>query len=174
MNGEGESSNESEFPHGNRVLRGLCHWEHAPEVEAGFGDLLLKDPFAHGNLLGQIAESKSQRGLGGSGRYRRERDYRCPLEYAPTNVGSPPWLGELKAKGRPVRKRSNKHFEWRLYFGEAINRRDHVIGIKLGDKKPSLTEAQNRVHQRKQIGAAMKYLKRYFKDKGYRWAPFPG
>ncbi|WP_280426119.1 hypothetical protein [Nocardia carnea] len=154
------------FPHGKRVTRGQCHWEQTPDAEENLRELRARDPFAYGNLKGQIEESEHG-GLGRS-RYREPQDYRCPLDFAPQDEPDPPWLGELKTSGRGGK------VEWRLYFGEPINRQDHVVGVTLRDSKLSrLRPLQNRERQRRDIKQAMRYLKRYFVEHGYTWAPFP-
>ncbi|MEV0357363.1 hypothetical protein AB0H71_14995 [Nocardia sp. NPDC050697] len=64
--------------------------------------------------------------------------------------------------------------EWRLYFGEPTNLQDHVVGVHLRDSKlRRLTKAQNKRRQRSHIVKAMRYLKKFFNEHGYRWAPFP-
>jgi hypothetical protein len=133
-------------------------------VDQGLARLLQRDPFAHGNIQGQIQEAKG-RGLGFS-QYREPQDYRCPLDYAPDDEPDPPWLGELKASGI-------KRVEWRLYFGEPINYQDHVVGITLRDSKLGrLTTIQNQARQKSHIKQAMRFLKTYFTLHGYHWAPF--
>jgi len=152
------------FPHGNRVVRGKCHWHHTPDVRDGLDNLLRQDPFAHGNIKGQIEECEGS-GLGRSP-YRDPQDYRCPLKFAPPDVTDPPWLGELKASGK-------KGKQWRLYFGEPINYQDHVVGVTLRDSKlNSLNRFQNSHRQKQHIRQAMKFLKTFFKEHGYEWAPF--
>lgn len=159
------SSGDRMFPHGERVVRGSCYWEHTPDADHGLCQLRSKDPFAYGNILGQIEESE-EGGLGSS-MYRSPQDYRCPLAFVPKNEPDPPWLGELKAADK-------RGTEWRLYFGEPINRRDHVVGVILRDSKlRRLTVLQNGDRQRKHIKQAMRYLKTFFSEQGYQWAPFP-
>ncbi|MFB7876818.1 hypothetical protein ACFC06_16305 [Nocardia sp. NPDC056064] len=154
------------FPHGDRVVRGGCTWHHTPDSDAGLASLRSADPFAFGNLRGQIEESE-KRGLGSS-TYREPVDYRCPLEFAPKDEPDAPWLGELKAGGK-------KGVQWRLYFGEPINHAALVVGVSLRDSKWSrLTAAQNSSRQRQHIKQAMRFLKSYFRSQGYLWAAFPG
>ncbi|WP_280508003.1 hypothetical protein [Nocardia flavorosea] len=154
------------FPHGERVTRGQCHWEHTPDADKGLNELLARDPFAYGNLIGQIEES--ERGGLGRSRYRQPQDYRCPLDYAPKDEPDPPWLGKLKASG------IGRKTEWRLYFGEPVNRQDHVVGVTLRDSKLGrLNPLQNHDRQRRDIKQAMRYLRKFFTERGYLWAPFP-
>ncbi|MFD3591479.1 hypothetical protein ACFWU5_02035 [Nocardia sp. NPDC058640] len=159
------NSEDCTYPHGDRVIRGGCAWRHTPDADAGLAQLRASDPFAFGNLQGQIQESENS-GLGSS-TYRAPVDYRCPLEFAPTNEPDAPWLGELKASGK-------KGTQWRLYFGEPINHQVLVVGISLRDsKRAKLSVVQNRGRQRQHITQAMRFLKTYFRSQGFRWAPFP-
>lgn len=153
------------FPHGDRVVRGNCYWQNSPDAEVALKDLRKIDSFALGDINGQIVEAVG-RGLGRS-RYTAPRDYRCPLAFAPFGEPDPPWLGELKAGGR-------KGLEWRLYFGEPINFQYHVVGLNLRDSKRSgFSVLQNRNRQRGHVVQAMRYLRKFFKQEGYEWAPFP-
>lgn len=159
------------FSHGNRVVRGNCHWLHTPDAKEDLEGLRQKDSFAYGNLTGQIRESAGA-GLGRSVVYSEPQDYRCPLDFAPRGVPDPPWLGELKAGGMAKRRGARK-CEWRLYFGEPTNHQDHVVGIHLrASKLSTLTVVQNKERQRRDIKGAMRYLKTYFTQHGYLWAPF--
>ncbi|MQY25131.1 hypothetical protein [Nocardia aurantia] len=171
MNRDEESGESSDdrvthtFPYGNRVIRGKCHWDMSPDVTVKLAELRQWDPFAAAGIQGQIEEAAGD-GLGASSMYEDELDYRCPLRFAPDGVPDPPWLGEFKAH-------DHKRTEWRLYFGEAINFQDHVVGVTLRDSKLAhLSGQQNTERQRKHITQAARYLKTFFRERGYCWAPF--
>ncbi|WP_336790361.1 hypothetical protein [Gordonia malaquae] len=95
-----------------------------------------------------------------------ETQVRCPLLYAPKKVQDPPWLGEFKVVGRGGKK------HWRLYFGEPINRQDHVVRIHLWHKLRSWSKADAGQRQQDSVANAMGLLKWHFKKEGYEWSQF--
>ena len=83
-----------------RVVAGGCRWEYAPVAVAALDQLLTLDPFAHGELMGLIEDSEAPGGLGFAVGREDGYDYRAPLPRLPANLKDPPWLGELKVKGK--------------------------------------------------------------------------
>lgn len=150
-------------PHGRRVIEGNCNWiDPTDDYTHDMLKLQRSDRFAWNGLSDQIEESTEPGGL------RRRRvepgDYQCPLKFAPPGIDDPPWIGELKANG--VAKFPRPAPMWRLYFGEPINRRSAVIGIRTIRK-------YSNARQKRDVREAMLLLKAHFSALGHLWASFP-
>jgi hypothetical protein len=147
----------------SRVIRGKCVWEYAPIAEQALDRVLNTDPFAHGALIGLIEESQEPGGLGAAIGRDDGYDYRAPLPRLPPRLKDPPWLGELKVKG----KRGTEH---RLYFSEPDDLSHTVVAVGYGYKDPR--DVRGPLKQSDQIRKAMAYTRYWFRVRGYAVRPF--
>lgn len=154
----------------SRVVQGACTWEDSPQLIRDFAALSDEDEFGTMSLLELRDATCGPRGLS---RARRDRDYRVPL--APPRDGAkvidPPWMGELKALGKPVSRRGTRPWELRLYFGEPVEGETTrlCVGLGVGKKDPRDRRAGRR--QADHIRRLMVYLKKYFAERGYTSRP---
>jgi hypothetical protein len=148
-----------------RVVVGNCVWEFAPAAVVALDRLQAVDPFAHGELMGLIEDSREPGGLGAAIGRDDGYDYRAPLLRLPASLKDPPWLGELKVKG----KRGVEH---RLYFSEPDDETTIVVAVGYGRKEPH--DLRGSVKQRDQIRKAMEYTKYWFGVSGHPIRPFDG
>jgi hypothetical protein len=148
----------------SRVIRGECVWEYAPIALEALNDLLATDAFAHGELMGLIEDSQEPGGLGAAINRDDGYDFRAPLPFPPSSMKDPPWLGELKVKG----KRGVEH---RLYFSEPHSGDNNkVVAVGYGRKDP--LDLRGPIKQRDQIRKAMEYTRYWFRTQGYVIRPF--
>ncbi|WAB10619.1 hypothetical protein SEA_ECLIPTUS_54 [Gordonia phage Ecliptus] len=150
----------STFDHGDRVIRGMAHWEMEDQCNQDFAKLKDDDRFAWVGFCALIEDATK------GGVDLDESQVRCPLDFAPPKVHEPPWMGEFKVVGK---KNGKKH--WRLYFGEPINHQDLVVGVDLWHKLSSWTRAQTKTREADAIAKAMGKLKWHFGTQGYVWSP---
>lgn len=159
MNGTPPVPAAVDRPHGRRVIEGSCTWiSPTAEYLDGVSDIRRRDPFAWGVLVDQIEQSMRPGGLARS-QFREPQDYRCPLERHPKGLSTPPWLGELKANGRPPGRLRLPRM-WRLYFGEPIDRPRAVIAIRLHHER-------TKNEQHRHIREAMQQLIAHFARLGH-------
>lgn len=154
----------------SRVLRGLCHWIHEPNTEKMLEDLLQEDPYTHAKFEDLIEAAGESGGLPAAG-HTSGPDYRAPLDFPPPNYPNPPWLGELKAKGKK-RKGGRSGLDWRLYFGEPIEREDHVVSSGLHYKVYEDSSLESKKKERDAIKKAMTRFKGWSNRHGCTWHPF--
>jgi hypothetical protein len=148
----------------SRVIRGECTWEYAPVAVKALDRLLAADAFAHGELMGLIDDSQEPGGLGAAINRHDGYDYRAPLPFPPWQMKEPPWLGELKVKGK-------RGIEHRLYFSEPVDTDDNkVVAVGYGRKDPR--DLRGPIKQRDQIRKAMEYTRYWFRTLDYGIRPF--
>lgn len=154
----------------SRVVLGGCAWEDSPQFVRDFAELLAEDEFGAMSLLELRDATRGPRGLA---RSRRDRDYRVPLKPPRdgANVIDPPWMGELKAQGKPVSRSDTRPWELRLYFGEPVEGEAArlCVGLGVGKKDPSSSHAGKK--QADHIRRLMAYLKKYYAERGYTSRP---
>lgn len=155
-------------PYQSRVLSGLCHWVRLkPEPDAALTELAVTDPYTWGKLDGLMREASLPGGLPAAGR-KSGADYRTPLKFAPSDITDPPWIGELKVVGK--RRKRLAPLDWRLYFGEPLERQDMVIAAGLGHKAPEDPKGVDK--QIQQVRKAMRAVKHHCKSENCTYAPF--
>ena len=148
----------------SRVIRGECIWEYSPVAVEALDGLLAADAFAHGELMGLIEDSQEPGGLGAAINRDDGYDYRAPLPFPPWQLTDPPWLGELKVKGK-------RGIEHRLYFSEPVDTDDNrVVAVGYGRKDPR--DLRGPIKQRDHIRKAMEYTRYWFRTQGYGIRPF--
>lgn len=113
--------------------------------------------------MGLIEDSQEPGGLGAAVGRDDGYDYRAPLPRLPVRLKDPPWVGELKVKGR-------RGVEHRLYFAEPDDLTNTVVAVGYGCKDPRDLRAS--IKQRDQIRKAMQYTKYWFRVSGYTPRPF--
>lgn len=95
---------------------------------------------------------------------RRSSIRRAPLPFPPWQIKAPPWLGELKVKGK-------RGIEHRLYFSEPVDTDDNrVVAVGYGRKDPR--DLRGPIKQRDHIRKAMEYTRYWFRTRGYGIRPF--
>lgn len=153
----------------SRILDPGASWEVSPDVQDDVAKLRQLDQFAYANLVG-LQRDATDSGMRAAFWLESGLDYRAPINQAPDRVVDPPWLGELKTRGKARKRMAG--LEWRMYFSEPVERTGLVVICGVGSKDPSQTRDQGAHRQEVAIRHAMLVFQRFCRAEGLTYPPF--